>query len=72
MLRAENPLPYCLDSYDTGVYPISMAPFCFGDAMPKRIAAAGIKDEATGVDLSGGVTLEYEGKGMWAVLGLFS
>lgn len=47
-----------------GVYPIAMAPFCFGPGMPTRIAAAGVKDEGTGVDLSGGVVLEYGGKGI--------
>lgn len=44
-----------------GVYPISMAPFCFGTAMPSKIAAAGVVDMPTGADLSGGIVLEYEG-----------
>lgn len=44
-----------------GVYPISMAPLCFGSRMPTKIAAAGVVDAPTGVDLSGGVILEYEG-----------
>ena len=44
-----------------GVYPISMAPLCFGAKMPSKIAAAGVVDTATGVDCSGGIVLEYEG-----------
>jgi hypothetical protein len=47
-----------------GVYPIAMAPLCFGPGMPSRVAAAGVRDEGTGVDLSGGVVLEYAGKGI--------
>ena len=47
-----------------GVYPIAMAPFCFGPGMPTRVAAAGVKDEGTGVDLSGGMVLEYAGRGI--------
>jgi len=46
-----------------GVYPIAVVPMIWGAEMPKRIAAAGIKDEGTGVDLAAGITLEYEGKG---------
>ena len=44
----------------SGVYPISMAPLCFGPVMPKKIVATGVKDEKTGVDLSAGVVLQYE------------
>lgn len=40
-----------------------MAPLCFGSGVPTRVAAAGVKDKGTGVDLAAGITLEYEGQG---------
>lgn len=47
-----------------GPYPIAAAMDFLGPAFPSRIAAAGVKDKLTGVDLSGAICLHFEGKGV--------
>lgn len=45
-------------------YPIAVAVQFLGKGIPSRIAAAGVKDKLTGVDLSGAISLYFEGKGI--------
>lgn len=45
-------------------YPVAAAMQFLGPAFPSRIAAAGVKDKLTGVDLSGAISLHFEGKGI--------
>ena len=47
-----------------GPYPVAAAMGFLGPAFPSRVAAAGIKDKLTGVDLSGAISLHFEGKGI--------
>lgn len=47
-----------------GPYPIAAASEFLGPGLPSRIAAAGVKDKFTGVDLSGAISVHYEGKGI--------
>ena len=44
--------------------PVAAAMGFLGPAFPSRVAAAGIKDKLTGVDLSGAISLHFEGKGI--------
>ncbi|CAM9127419.1 unnamed protein product [Hapterophycus canaliculatus] len=45
-------------------YPVAAAIQFLGPEPPSRIAAAGVKDTLTGVDLSGAISLHFEGKGI--------
>lgn len=45
-------------------YPVAAALQFLGPGRPTRIAAAGVKDKLTGVDLSGAISLHFEGKGI--------
>lgn len=45
-------------------YPVAVASEFLGPGLPSRIAAAGVKDKPTGVDLSGAISIYYEGKGI--------
>lgn len=45
-------------------YPVAAAMQFLGPVFPSRIAAAGVKDKLTGVDLSGAISLHFEGKGI--------
>lgn len=45
-------------------YPVAAALQFLGPSRPTRIAAAGVKDALTGVDLSGAISLHFEGKGI--------
>eukprot|EP00752_Nemacystus_decipiens_P003343 g3092.t1 len=45
-------------------YPVAAALQFLGPDGPTRIAAAGVKDKLTGVDLSGAISLHFEGKGI--------
>ncbi|CAM9605269.1 unnamed protein product [Ectocarpus sp. 6 AP-2014] len=45
-------------------YPVAAAMQFLGPAFPSRIVAAGVKDKLTGVDLSGAISLHFEGKGI--------
>lgn len=45
-------------------YPVAAALQFLGPERPTRIAAAGVKDKLTGVDLSGAISLHFEGKGI--------
>lgn len=45
-------------------YPVAAALQFLGPVSPSRIAAAGVKDKLTGVDLSGAISLHFEGKGI--------
>lgn len=45
-------------------YPVAAAIQFLGPEPPARIAAAGVKDKLTGVDLSGAISLHFEGKGI--------
>lgn len=45
-------------------YPVAVALQFLGPASPSRIAAAGVKDKLTGVDLSGAISLHFEGQGI--------
>lgn len=45
-------------------YPVAAALQFLGPASPSRIAAAGVKDKLTGVDLSGAISLHFEGRGI--------
>ncbi len=45
-------------------YPVAVALQFLGPAPPSRIAAAGVKDKLTGVDLSGAISLHFEGQGI--------
>lgn len=45
-------------------YPVAAALQFLGPDRPTRIAAAGVKDKLTGVDLSGAISLHFEGKGI--------
>ncbi|CAM9907701.1 unnamed protein product [Discosporangium mesarthrocarpum] len=47
-----------------GAYPVAAAVQMFGSEEPTRVAVAGVKDELTGVDLSGAISLHYKGKGI--------
>lgn len=45
-------------------YPVAVASEFLGPGLPSRIAAAGVKDKLTGVDLSGAISLHYAGRGI--------
>lgn len=45
-------------------YPVAVALQFLGPTSPSRIAAAGVKDKLTGVDLSGAISLHFEGQGI--------
>lgn len=45
-------------------YPVAAAVEFLGPTFPSRIAAAGVKDKLTGVDLSGAISLHFEGRGI--------
>lgn len=45
-------------------YPVAVASEFLGPGLPSRVAAAGVKDKKTGVDLSGAISLHYEGRGI--------
>lgn len=47
-----------------GPYPVATAMEFLGPEVPSRIAAAGVKDKLTGVDVSGAISLHFEGKGV--------
>lgn len=47
-----------------GPYPVAVALQFLGPGLPSRIAAAGVKDKLTGVDLSAAISLHFEGKGI--------
>lgn len=45
-------------------YPVAAAVQFLGPALPSRVAAAGVKDKLTGVDLSGAISLYFDGRGI--------
>lgn len=45
-------------------YPVAAAIQFLGPGLPSRIAAVGVKDKLTGVDLSGAISLHFEGRGI--------
>ncbi|CAN0262765.1 unnamed protein product [Ectocarpus fasciculatus] len=45
-------------------YPVAAAMQFLGPDFPSRVAAAGVKDKLTGVDLSAAISLHFEGKGI--------
>eukprot|EP00903_Cladosiphon_okamuranus_P012750 g11920.t1 len=47
-----------------GSYPVAAALQFLGPGRPTRIAAAGVKDKLTGVDLSAAISLHFEGTGI--------
>lgn len=49
-------------------YPVAAALQFLGPDRPTRIAAAGVKDKLTGVDLSGAISLHFEGKGIASLM----
>lgn len=50
--------------YYVAPYPVAVALQFLGHGIPSHIGAAGVKDKLTGVDLSGAISLHFEGKGI--------